>query len=70
MSLAEGFWDDQNRAQALLRKRATAAEKLELAESLTAAVEEASEYLELAVLAERFPGGGLISDGRPNRAVS
>ncbi|MBN2194834.1 MAG: peptide chain release factor 2 [Polyangiaceae bacterium] len=47
LSTEPGFWNDQDRAQSLLRKRAAAAEKIELGRALIAAVEEASEYLEL-----------------------
>lgn len=49
LSSEPGFWSDQARAQALMRKRATAAEKLTLGRSLTQAVDEALEYLELGV---------------------
>ncbi len=42
-----GFWDDQEKAQAVTRKRAAAQEKLEMIESLTTDVTDAVEYLEL-----------------------
>ncbi len=49
LSSEPGFWDDQERAQSLMRKRAAAAEKLELGRSLGLAVDDALEYLELGV---------------------
>ncbi|MEZ4370456.1 MAG: peptide chain release factor 2 [Polyangiaceae bacterium] len=47
LASASGFWDDQEKAQALLRKR-SAAQKIELVRRLDKEVTEASEYLELA----------------------
>ena len=47
MSTEPGFWDDQEKAQALMRKRAAAAEKLEAVEALTKDVDDAVELLEL-----------------------
>jgi len=47
LSSEPGFWNDQERAQSLLRKRAAAAEKLELGRSLEQSVQDALEYLEL-----------------------
>jgi peptide chain release factor 2 len=49
LSSEPGFWDDQQRAQSLMRKRAAAVEKLELGRSLGQAVEDTTEYLELGV---------------------
>lgn len=46
-SLAEGFWNDQEKAQKVLRKRAQAEAKLELANKLGKEIEELAEYLEL-----------------------
>ncbi|HEY6559229.1 MAG TPA: peptide chain release factor 2 [Polyangiaceae bacterium] len=43
-----GFWDNQEKAQGLLRRRAVASEKLALGEALAKDVDEALEYLELA----------------------
>ncbi|MCA9626314.1 MAG: peptide chain release factor 2 [Myxococcales bacterium] len=48
LASASGFWDDQEKAQALLRKRSAAQEKIELVERLDKEVIEAGEYLELA----------------------
>ena len=47
LSSEPGFWNDQERAQSLLRKRAAAAEKLELGRVLARSVQDALEYLEL-----------------------
>jgi len=49
LSSEPGFWDNQERAQSLMRKRAVAAEKLELGRSLGQALEDAVEYFELGV---------------------
>lgn len=49
MSSASDFWDDQAKAQSLLRKRAAATEKLELVRGLTRDVDDSLELLELAV---------------------
>lgn len=48
MSSAPDFWNDQDKAQALLRKRAAATEKLDLIKTLTRDVGDALELLELA----------------------
>jgi peptide chain release factor 2 len=47
-TLAPGFWNDNDKAQATLRKRAQAEAKLELAKKLSRDIEDTSEYLELA----------------------
>ncbi|HYQ05031.1 MAG TPA: peptide chain release factor 2 [Polyangiaceae bacterium] len=47
LSAAPKFWDNQEKAQALMRKRAAAAEKLVWIEALTKDVAESSELLEL-----------------------
>ncbi len=47
LSAAPKFWDNQEKAQALMRKRASAVEKLGLIESLTKDVVDAVELLEL-----------------------
>jgi peptide chain release factor 2 len=47
-TLVPGFWNDNDKAQAVLRKRAQAETKLELAIKLGRQIEETSEYLELA----------------------
>ncbi|HVR21607.1 MAG TPA: peptide chain release factor 2 [Polyangiaceae bacterium] len=47
LGAAPEFWNDQEKAQAQMRKRAAAAEKLELAEKLTRDVSDAAELLEL-----------------------
>jgi peptide chain release factor 2 len=48
LSSAPDFWNDQDKAQALLRKRAAATEKLDLIKTLTRDVGDALELLELA----------------------
>lgn len=48
MSSASDFWNDQEKAQALLRKRAGATEKIDLITGLTRDVGDALELLELA----------------------
>lgn len=48
LSSAAGFWDNQEKAQALLRKRSAAQEKIELVERLERDAADAEEYLELA----------------------
>ncbi|MCC6214186.1 MAG: peptide chain release factor 2 [Polyangiaceae bacterium] len=48
LSSESGFWDDQEKAQALLRKRAAAAEKLAAMESLVRDATDARELFELA----------------------
>ncbi|HWZ92909.1 MAG TPA: peptide chain release factor 2 [Polyangiaceae bacterium] len=47
LSAAPKFWDNQEKAQALMRKRASAVEKLNLVEALTKDVTDAVELLEL-----------------------
>ncbi|HEX7451746.1 MAG TPA: peptide chain release factor 2, partial [Polyangiaceae bacterium] len=47
MSAAPKFWDNQEKAQALMRKRASATEKLVWIEALTKDVTDAVELLEL-----------------------
>ncbi|HTA91837.1 MAG TPA: peptide chain release factor 2 [Polyangiaceae bacterium] len=47
LSAAPKFWDNQEKAQALMRKRASAVEKISLIESLTKDVVDAVELLEL-----------------------
>ncbi|MBI4701330.1 MAG: peptide chain release factor 2 [Deltaproteobacteria bacterium] len=47
-TLAPGFWDDNARAQAVLRRRAAAETKLGLCETLERELAEARDYLELA----------------------
>ena len=48
LSQAEGFWDDQNKAQALLRKRAVATAKLTLVNSVSGDVSDTAELFEMA----------------------
>ncbi|HYQ43661.1 MAG TPA: peptide chain release factor 2 [Polyangiaceae bacterium] len=47
LSAAPKFWDNQEKAQALMRKRASAVEKLSWIEALSKDVAESSELLEL-----------------------
>src|SRR5262245_23997250 len=47
-TLAPGFWNDQEKAQGVLRKRAQCETKLELASQLGRKLDEVSDYLELA----------------------
>jgi peptide chain release factor 2 len=47
-SLAPGFWSDQTKAQATMRKRAEAEQKLDLAQKLGREIDDLSEFLELA----------------------
>ena len=47
LSSAPDFWNDQNRAQAHMRRRAAATEKLELIEKLTRDVSDGLEMVEL-----------------------
>jgi peptide chain release factor 2 len=47
LSAAPKFWDHQEKAQALMRKRASAVEKLNLVETLTKDVADSVELLEL-----------------------
>jgi peptide chain release factor 2 len=46
-TLAPGFWNDNDKAQAVLRKRAQAEVKLDLAKKLGREIEDVNEYLEL-----------------------
>ncbi|XXY46955.1 peptide chain release factor 2 [Sorangium sp. So ce269] len=46
-TLASGFWNDQEKAQAVLRKRAQVESKLEMAQKLGREIEDLAEYLEL-----------------------
>src|SRR5689334_307614 len=46
-TLSSGFWNDQEKAQAVLRKRAQVESKLEMAQKLGREIEDLSEYLEL-----------------------
>jgi peptide chain release factor 2 len=48
VSLAPGFWNDQEKAQGVLRKRAGVEAKLEIAKRLGGAITDLGEYLELA----------------------
>lgn len=47
-TLAPGFWTDNEKAQATLRKRSQVEAKIELVTELGKQIEEAAEYLELA----------------------
>ncbi|MBW2526076.1 MAG: peptide chain release factor 2 [Deltaproteobacteria bacterium] len=47
-TLAEGFWDDNAAAQAVLRKRSAAEAVIQLVESVETELSDAIEYLELA----------------------
>lgn len=47
-SLAPGFWGDNEKAQATLRKRAQVEARIEMIQSLGKQLDEAAEYLELA----------------------
>ena len=49
-SLAPGFWNDNEKAQATLRRRAQVEAKIELVTSLGKQIEDAAEYLELAAM--------------------
>ncbi|WP_438042532.1 peptide chain release factor 2 [Sorangium sp. So ce128] len=46
-TLSSGFWNDQEKAQAVLRKRAQVESKLEMAQRLGREIEDLAEYLEL-----------------------
>ncbi|WP_437769883.1 peptide chain release factor 2 [Sorangium sp. So ce281] len=46
-TLSSGFWNDQEKAQAVLRKRALVESKLEVAQRLGREIEDLAEYLEL-----------------------
>ncbi|KYF59695.1 peptide chain release factor 2 [Sorangium cellulosum] len=46
-TLSSGFWNDQEKAQAVLRKRAQVEAKLDLAQKLGREIEDLAEYLEL-----------------------
>jgi peptide chain release factor 2 len=47
VTLSPGFWNDSDKAQSTLRKRAAVETKLELASKLAKEIEDAAEYLEL-----------------------
>ena len=47
VTLRPGFWNDNEKAQGVLRKRAVVEQKLELAKKLGQELKDASEYLEL-----------------------
>ena len=47
VTLRAGFWNDNEKAQGVLRKRAVVEQKLELARKLGQELKDASEYLEL-----------------------
>jgi peptide chain release factor 2 len=49
-SLAPGFWNDNEKAQATLRRRAQVEAKIELVTSLGKQIDDAAEYLELAAM--------------------
>src|SRR5262245_32421087 len=51
-TLAPGFWNDQEKAQGVLRKRAQCEAKLELADKLGRQIDDVAEYLELAAAEE------------------
>ncbi|WP_199693749.1 peptide chain release factor 2 [Sorangium cellulosum] len=46
-TLSSGFWNDQEKAQVVLRKRAQVEAKLEMAQKLGREIEDLAEYLEL-----------------------
>ncbi|KYF84322.1 peptide chain release factor 2 [Sorangium cellulosum] len=46
-TLSPGFWNDQEKAQVVLRKRAQVEAKLEMAQKLGREIEDLAEYLEL-----------------------
>jgi peptide chain release factor 2 len=50
LTLAPGFWNDNDKAQGVLRKRAQVEQKLDLATRLERDIEDVSEYLELGVV--------------------
>ncbi len=47
MTLVPGFWNDNDKAQGVLRKRAACEAKLEMANKLGQQIEDVAEYLEL-----------------------
>lgn len=47
MTLSPGFWNDSDKAQSTLRKRATVETKLDLASKLAKEIDDVAEYLEL-----------------------
>jgi len=51
-SLEPGFWNDQAKAQGILRKRADVEQKLEVAQKLGQEIDDTFEYLELAAAEE------------------
>ncbi|HEV8247988.1 MAG TPA: peptide chain release factor 2 [Polyangiaceae bacterium] len=48
LSVAPDFWSNQERAQALMRKRAAAVEKIDMIDKLSREVDDSAELLELA----------------------
>lgn len=52
MSQQSGFWDDNARAQSILRRRSAIESQLGLLERLSSELEEVTEYLELAAAEE------------------
>ncbi|MFO0592417.1 MAG: peptide chain release factor 2 [Polyangiaceae bacterium] len=49
-SLAPGFWNNNEKAQATLRKRAQVEQRIEMVQALGKALDDAAEYLELAAM--------------------
>jgi peptide chain release factor 2 len=49
LSTEPGFWDNQEKAQAQMRQRALAQDKIDLIQGLSSGVEEAVEFLELGM---------------------
>ncbi len=68
VSSEPGFWDDQAKAQVILRRRASANDKLTQVESLVKEVTDANEYLELA--AEENDEGALSDCAKQVRDLS
>ncbi len=68
VSSEPGFWDDQAKAQVILRRRAAANDKLTQVESLVKEVTDANEYLELA--AEENDEGALSDCAKQVRDLS
>ena len=67
ISAEPGFWNDQAKAQALMRKRASAVEKIELVTGLNGDVSDLSELLEIAsddesILAEVYSTAKGLTD--------
>src|SRR5690606_39989587 len=57
LPISPGFWDDQNAAQAILRKRAALEAKVNLVSKLDRELRDVADYLELA--AEEGDDGAL-----------